>query len=85
MDSDRTVSWMAIDPEARVLDAEGNDIGKVEKVIGDDGRDIFHGLAIDLKGWGGHVELPADRITRITTHAVHTDLGPAEAESLEKQ
>lgn len=53
MDNERTVSWIAIHQDARVLDREGNDIGHVEAVLGDDEDGIFHGLAINLKGWGG--------------------------------
>jgi PRC-barrel domain len=84
MENDRTVSWMAIHQDARVIDRDGNDIGRVEAVLGDDEDDIFHGLALDLKGWGGHVELPADRIQRITTDRIYTDLGPNEGDSLEE-
>jgi hypothetical protein len=84
MDSERTVSWMAIHQNAPVVDGDGNEIGRVEAVLGDDEDGIFHGLALNLKGWGGHVELPADRVTRITTERVYTDLGPDEGESLEE-
>ena len=75
---------MAIHEEARVVDRDGTDIGHVEAILGDDEDDIFHGLAIDLKGWGGHVELPADRIPRITANKIYTDLAPGEGESLKK-
>jgi hypothetical protein len=83
MESDRTVSWMAIHQNARVLDRNGNEIGHVEAVLGDDEDGIFHGLALNLKGWGGHVELLADRVQRITPDRIYTDLGPDEGEKLE--
>ena len=83
MESERTVSWMAIRKHARVLDRDGNDIGHVEAVLGDDEDDIFHGIALNLKGWGGHVELPASRVQRITIESIHTDLASGEGESLE--
>jgi hypothetical protein len=75
---------MAIHQSARVVDRDGTDIGHVEAVLGDDEDGIFHGLALDLKGWGGHVELPADRIQQITADKIYTDLGPEEGKSLEK-
>jgi hypothetical protein len=84
MDSERTVSWMAIHQSARVMDRDGNDIGHIEAVLGDDEDDIFHGLALNLKGWGGHVELPADRVQRITPDTIYTDLEPDEGKSLEE-
>jgi hypothetical protein len=84
MEAERAVSWMAIHQNARVIDREGTDIGHVEAVLGDEEDDIFHGLALNLKGWGGHVELPADRIRRITADRIYTDLGPDEGKSLEE-
>jgi hypothetical protein len=84
METERAVSWMAIHQSARVVDGDGTDIGHVEAVLGDEEDDIFHGVALDLKGWGGHVELPADRIQRITADKIYTDLGPQEGESLKK-
>jgi hypothetical protein len=84
MEAERTVSWMAIHQNARVIDRDGTDIGHVEAVLGDEEDDIFHGLALNLKGWGGHVELPADRIQRITADRIYTDLGPDEGKSLEE-
>jgi hypothetical protein len=84
MDDEKTVSWMAIPKDAPVVDREGNEIAEVEAVLGDDEEGIFHGLAINLPGWGGHVELPADRVQRITTRRVYTDLAPGEGEKLEE-
>jgi hypothetical protein len=84
METERTVSWMAIHQNARVIDRGGADIGHVEAVLGDEEDDIFHGLALNLKGWGGHVELLADRIQRITAERIYTDLEPDEGKSLEE-
>jgi hypothetical protein len=84
METEPTVSWMAIKQDAGVTDRDGNDIGHVEAVLGDDEDGIFHGLALNLKGWGGHVELPADRIQRITANKIYTDLAPDEGKSLEE-
>jgi PRC-barrel domain protein len=84
MEAERTVSWMAIHQNARVIDRDGADIGHVEAVLGDEEDDIFHGLALNLKGWGGHVELPADHIQRITADKIYTDLGPDEGRKLEE-
>jgi hypothetical protein len=82
MDEERAVSWKAIGHRAVVVNAAGDEIGHVDFVLGEDDDDIFHGLAIDLKGWDGHVELPADRVQRITTEKVYTDLGTKDADEL---
>jgi hypothetical protein len=75
---------MAIPHDAPVVDRDGNEVAQVEALLGDDEEGIFHGLAINLPGWGGHVELPADRIQRITTLRVYTDLAPGESETLDE-
>jgi len=43
------VSWMLIEPGWPVVDAEGEDVGRVDEVLGDQGADIFNGLQV-LKG-----------------------------------
>ena len=78
------VSWMAIVHGTKVVDVDNNDIGRVDAVLGDDDDDIFHGIALNLKGPAGIVEVPAARVGRITEEAVHTDLAADEARSLPK-
>lgn len=84
MSDEKPVSWMAIRQNAPVTNREGKEIGVVEAVLGDDEDGIFHGLGVNLKGWGGHVEVPAVRVERITTAKVYTDLSDDDLESLEE-
>ena len=46
------VAWTIVEPGWRVLDADGNEVGKVNEVAGDLDADIFDGL---LVGDGGTV------------------------------
>ena len=73
---------MAIPRRAPVVDRNGDEIGHTDAVLGDDEGNIFHGLAVNLKGLAGVVELPADRVTSITTERVATSLDPAEVDDL---
>ena len=84
MSDEKPVSWMAIRQNAPVANRDGKEIGVVEAVLGDDEDGIFHGLGVNLKGWGGHVEVLADRVQRITTARVYTDLSDDDLESLEE-
>jgi hypothetical protein len=79
---ERQLSWMAIPHHVHVFDAVGNHIGHVDAVLGDDEDDIFHGVALNLKGPAGAVEVSAERVQRITTRGVYTDLAEGEAKSL---
>ena len=82
--SEQPVSWMAIPRHTSILDLDGNEVGHVDAVLGDEERDIFHGLALNLSGPAGNVELLAARVQRITTKAVYTDLAAGEAKELPK-
>ena len=44
--SEDPVSWLLIEPGWRVVDANGEEIGKVESVTGDQNADIFDGLEV---------------------------------------
>jgi hypothetical protein len=64
-----------------VVDRGGAGFGASEALLGDEADDIFHGIVIRLRG-GDLVELRAERIPRITTRKVYTDLAPGEADQL---
>jgi hypothetical protein len=65
-----------------VVDGAGEEIGRTEDVLGDEAADIFHGIVVKLSRGGHRVEVPADRIPKITTRRVYTDLSADELEAL---
>ena len=84
-EQEEAISWLVTPQYAPVLDANRDEIGTVEAMLGDDEDAIFHGVALNLKGvLTGTVEVPAARVTRITTEAVYTDLQPDEASELDE-
>lgn len=75
------VAWTAMPQHASVVAADGTEIGRMEKLLGDREDDIFHGVVV-RRGDGEAIEIPARRIQRMTRRHVITDLGAGEAESL---
>lgn len=78
------VSWRVIEHGWSVVDAEGNEVGKVDQITGDVEQDIFDGLTI---GDGGTVlsrprYVPSERVTEIRVGLVSLDLTPEEASQL---
>jgi hypothetical protein len=65
-----------------VMDEAGEEIGRVEELLGDREDDIFHGIVVKLARGGRKVEVRADRIPKITTQRVYTDLASDELEQL---
>jgi hypothetical protein len=53
------VSWLLVEPGWRVIDAQGETVGKVDEVLGDEQTGIFHGLMV------GGDEVLAERIGEI--------------------
>ena len=75
------IAWTAMREHAPVVAADGSEIGKAEKILGDRDDDIFHGVVM-RRGDGEAIEIPASRIERMTQRHVITNLGTDEAKSL---
>ncbi len=81
-EEEREVAWLAMPEKAPVMDEAGDEIGHAEELLGDREDDIFHGIVVKLARGGHRVEVRADRIPKITTHRVYTDLATDELEEL---
>jgi hypothetical protein len=82
VDEEREVAWLAMPDEAPVVGESGEEIGRMEELLGDKEDDIFHGIVLKLARSGHKVEVRADRIPKITTRRVYTDLAADELERL---
>ena len=79
------VAWRVIEQGWAVLDADGNELGKVDQVTGDREADIFDGITV---GDGGTVltrarYVPAEHVAAIYRGQVVLDLHGEEAAALE--
>ena len=80
--SDAPVSWKAIERNARVVSADGEEVGTVAEIAGDPTADIFGGLVISLGVLGANRHLPAERVREIYSDHVEVELTRAEIEAL---
>jgi hypothetical protein len=76
------VSWLVIERGWKVAATDGSDVGKVQEVIGDKGKDIFDGLSVSSGLLGRPRYVAAERVTAIYEGRVELDLGPGEADRL---
>ena len=76
------VSWLVIERGWKVLAADGEEIGKVEEVVGDSGRDIFDGLTLATGLFSRARYVPAEEVTEIVDGAVKLSISPADVEAL---
>lgn len=82
LEEEREVAWLAMPEKAPVMGESGEEIGRMEELLGDKEDDIFHGIVLKLARGGHKVEVRADRIPKITTRRVYTDLAVDELEHL---
>lgn len=68
------VSWLLIERGWKVLNAAGDEIGKVVEVLGDEEDDIFDGLAVSSGLLGKRHYLAAERVGTIEEGRIHTDV-----------
>jgi hypothetical protein len=68
------VSWFVIEAGWKVVDAEGEDVGSVDEVVGDSGDDIFNGLSVSTGLLGRPVYVPSEQVGQITQGRVELKL-----------
>jgi len=76
------VSWLMIEPGWKVYATDGAEVGAVDEVAGDDGHDIFDGLAVAVSAFGKPRYVPAEQVAQIFEGEVHLSLTHEEAERL---
>jgi hypothetical protein len=78
------VSWFLIEPGWTIVDAQGEEIGKVEEVVGDSGDDIFNGLAVST-GLGARPRyVPSEQVQEITEGQVRLGVTADQLERLDE-
>ena len=75
-------SWLSIKPGWKVAALDGDEVGEVSLVTGDENQDIFDGLAVSPSALGKPRYVAAERVGEITDGVVHLLLSRAEVESL---
>jgi hypothetical protein len=76
------VSWLMIERGWRVLDADGNEAGKVEETVGDSSADIFNGLSIGVGLFARGRYVAAEQVASINDGVVRLKLRKDDIERL---
>jgi sporulation protein YlmC with PRC-barrel domain len=78
------VSWFLIERGWKVVDAQGEHIGRIEEVVGDTEDDIFNGLAVSSGLLGKPRYVPAEQVGEITDGQVQLTLPAEHVERLDE-
>lgn len=76
------VSWFVIESGWSVVDANGEEVGHVDEVVGDSSDDIFNGLAVATSMLGRPRYVPAEQVGSIVEGAVHLTITKEQLERL---
>lgn len=78
------VSWLVIERGWKVLAADGTEVGSVDELIGDTGKDIFNGLSVSTGLLKPSRYVPSERVIAILEGVVQLDLGAHQIEGLDE-
>jgi hypothetical protein len=67
---DDPVAWSYVQAETLVVGPNGEELGRVEAMLGTETEGIFHGVAVTPYADGTTRVVPADAVTRITTSRI---------------
>jgi hypothetical protein len=76
------VSWLMIKSGWKVLAVDGSELGHVDEISGDDGADIFDGLAVTESALGKPRYVLAEQVAEITQGEVRLSLTRAQFDQL---
>ena len=78
------VSWLLIRPGWKVVAADGDEVGEVDEVAGDDTEDLFDGLAVATSAFGKPRYVLSAQVGEIRDGVVRLTIGRAGFEQLEE-
>jgi hypothetical protein len=76
------VSWLVIEPDWKVVDSNGTELGRVEEVLGDSNADIFDGLLISSGLFSRPRYVPSEYVGEIVEGTVHLNIDRGTVEQL---
>src|ERR1700675_2735663 len=79
---DNPVSWLLIRAGWKVVSSDGQEVGHVDEVAGDDTQDIFDGLAVATTAFGKPRYVLSEQVAQITEGTVNLTLTSAQVEQL---
>jgi uncharacterized protein YrrD len=77
------VAWLIVEPGWDVVSSDGEKVGVVRELLGDENADIFDGLAVDHGLLKKAKYVPAERVGEIVEGSVTLELTKAEFDALD--
>lgn len=78
------VAWKAVEKGWAVYDRDGEQVGTVEEIAGDESADIFDGFGIKTGTFGGVKYVPAEIVESIAVGEIRLTIAGTEVAPLEE-
>jgi uncharacterized protein YrrD len=78
------VAWLVVEPGWEVVSSDGEKVGTIDEVLGDQNADIFDGLAVAPGVLKKAKYVPSERVGEIVEGRVALELTPAEFDTLDE-
>jgi hypothetical protein len=78
------VSWFVVERGWQVVDRDGEEVGTVDEVTGDENADIFDGLSLSGGFFSEPRYVPSEQVAEITEGRIVLRLSRAEVEALSR-
>lgn len=82
MSQNQPVSWRSVIYGTPVISSDGERVGQVHEMLGDDAEDIFHGLRVALADARRDVMIPEDMVESLAADEVRLGVARSEVEAL---
>jgi hypothetical protein len=76
------VAWKAVEKGWAVYDRDGEEVGKIEEIAGDEDADIFDGFGIKTSAFGAVKYVPAEIVASIAVGEVRLTISGADVPPL---
>jgi len=77
------VAWKAVEKGWAVYDRDGEEVGKIQEIAGDESADIFDGFGIKTSTLGGVKYVPAEIVASIAVGEVRLTISGGDMASLQ--
>ena len=77
------IAWVMIEKGWRVVDANGDEAGKIDEITGDENADIFDGITVKQGTLSKDKYVPSEHVGAIYEGEVHVSLTREQIEALQ--
>jgi hypothetical protein len=81
---EQQVSWLVVEPGWAVVAADGSEVGYVQEVVGDEGKDIFDGVVLSTSLFHEPRYVPSEKVGPIFQGRLELAVGSNDVSQLEE-